>query len=425
MLTTSFIASHLRSRSILENLLSRVRSKADTIGVVKLVLELHPLQTQRMEKALEHVHHEQHTHGDACKDSKTNVGRKPVYVERGKHGLLPKDSGELGVSKRQGPKTEVGSRVGNHTENKLYRLNSLVDNDFTKAVVIIVVVFAAMSLFVLIMVYDRLVCLLPGQEEGLCKKKNGNRTKGDKEQNVLDVGLSFIQRLVDIAGLKSNVDESRNEVGRLATVAGATVVEGALGGSVIVSSTRKTPRSTSTISRLVANNPLAIIVGASPSTATWVDARSRKHAGVPVDDPLHEDQHDHVHEERRGKCEHGKKLKQKVKSFAKVDGVATLEASSAKHLNDTNNDTELHLERIKEKQFIGRDMPDWVQTERVDVVAVPLGLVSHVSLFDLSSILTFKDIAGPEQVETKRKAIVVDETSINGKAVTSEEREDG
>jgi hypothetical protein len=102
--------------------------------------------------------------------------------------------------------------------------------------------------------------------------------------------LSTVQRLVDSTGLEGNVYEASNEIGRLATVARSTKVKRALGGGVIITSARISPRSTGTVSRLIANNPLAIIVRATPSIPDGIKTGSGKHAGVPVDNPLHEDQ---------------------------------------------------------------------------------------------------------------------------------------
>ena len=47
---------------------------------------------------------------------------------------------KLRVSKRQGPETEVGGSVGNHTKNELNGLNSLVDEDLSKSVLFFSVV---------------------------------------------------------------------------------------------------------------------------------------------------------------------------------------------------------------------------------------------------------------------------------------------
>ena len=46
------------------------RHKSIPVGFVKLVLELHPVQAQRVEEALEHVHAEQDASGHGGEDGK-------------------------------------------------------------------------------------------------------------------------------------------------------------------------------------------------------------------------------------------------------------------------------------------------------------------------------------------------------------------
>ena len=63
--TPSF--STLWRRRIHQKLLERVGSKANSIRKEELVLELHPMQTQRVQETLQHIHHEHHTNGRASK----------------------------------------------------------------------------------------------------------------------------------------------------------------------------------------------------------------------------------------------------------------------------------------------------------------------------------------------------------------------
>ena len=200
------------------------------------------MKTESVKKALKDIHHEQHTKRDTGKDTKANVGRNKVNVQRRKHGLLPKYSGKLRVGKRKSPETKVRGSVGNHTKNKLNRFNRLVNDNLAKSVLFSMVVIAAVMLLVVIVVLNGNM-RLPREKVRLGKEKNGNRRKGDNEKNVLNISLSVVEGLFDIARLQSNIDEGRNEVGRLATVAAAAIVERALGSSVIISGTRVTPRS--------------------------------------------------------------------------------------------------------------------------------------------------------------------------------------
>ncbi len=93
--------------SFLDDLLERVRSKTNTIGLEKFVLEFDPVQTESVEETFKDIHHEQDTESDTSEDSETNVSSEPVNVQSGKHSLLPENGGKFGVGKRQGPKTEV------------------------------------------------------------------------------------------------------------------------------------------------------------------------------------------------------------------------------------------------------------------------------------------------------------------------------
>jgi hypothetical protein len=191
------------------DLLEGVRREADTISVEKLVLELDPVKTKGVKEALEHIHHEQDTKGDTGKHTETKVGSEPVDVEGGKHSLLPENSGELGVSKGQSPETEVGSSVGNHTKNELNGLNSLVDENFSKSVLIVFVIVESGVLFIfsLDVVVNWLVTLaLAGQQVRLGKKEDWNGTKRNEKENVLDSGLPSVDWLVDVTWLKGNVD---------------------------------------------------------------------------------------------------------------------------------------------------------------------------------------------------------------------------
>lgn len=140
------------------------------------------------------------------------------------------------MGKRKSPETKVRGSVGNHTENKFNSLDSLMNDNLAKAVLFVLTVVATVVLFVVVnVVFNRLMSL-SGEKVWLGKQKDGNRTKGNKEKDILNVGLAVVKRLVDVAGLESNVNKGSNEVGRLATVTTSAVVEGTLCGSIIVSS---------------------------------------------------------------------------------------------------------------------------------------------------------------------------------------------
>ena len=154
---------------ILDDLLEGVRGEANTISLEEFVLELNPVQTESMQETFQDIHHQQDTKGDSSKHSKSNVGGKPVHVQSGKHGLLPKHSGKLRVSKGKGPKTEVRGSVGDHTKNKLNGLNGLVDDNLTKSM-FIVMVFTMYGLFFSVVLNGCM--LLLAEQVGLGQEQN-------------------------------------------------------------------------------------------------------------------------------------------------------------------------------------------------------------------------------------------------------------
>ena len=60
----SLSSTNLLEKTLLENFLERKGCKAVPVCLEEFVLELDPVQTQRVEKAFEHVHGQQHAEGD-------------------------------------------------------------------------------------------------------------------------------------------------------------------------------------------------------------------------------------------------------------------------------------------------------------------------------------------------------------------------
>mmetsp|Transcript_27436 Transcript_27436/g.38603 ORF Transcript_27436/g.38603 Transcript_27436/m.38603 type:complete len:293 (-) Transcript_27436:1457-2335(-) len=260
-----------------------------------------------------------------------------------------------------------------------------------------------------------LVFMLLGQQVWLGQKKNGDRCKCNEQQNVLNTSLSVVHGFIDITRLKSNVDQGGNKIGWLTTITRSTIIERTLGCSIIGASAVISPRSTGTIAVSVALDPFSSIVGRSPATAGGVNTSSGKHARVPVDGPLHKDEDNHVNKERRGEGNHRQKLKEEIKFLSEVDGVQTLEACTSKHLDNTKDNGKLHLEGIEKEQLVGRDVPHWIKTERVDRFGRTIlsSGFSNSTIFDFTSILSIKGPTGTKQVKTKRETVVVNKTSID------------
>mmetsp|Transcript_15497 Transcript_15497/g.35700 ORF Transcript_15497/g.35700 Transcript_15497/m.35700 type:complete len:238 (-) Transcript_15497:1628-2341(-) len=229
----------------------------------------------------------------------------------------------------------------------------------------------------------------------LGQQQDRDRSESEKEEEVLYFGLTSIQRLVNISRCKSNVDQRSNEIGRLATVSRPTVVKRALVGSGIVVRTAVTPWSAVSISRLIAQCPVIL-----PIIAVRVEASSGKHTFVPVDTPLHEDQDNHVDKQGSSENNHRKDFEIQVEFLPKIDGVDTLQDRTEKHLDDTENHTQLHLERVEEKKFVRRDVPHGIQTEWVNgfVRTVFSGLIGDVSFFHLHAFLTIEFPTTTEEV---------------------------
>jgi len=374
-----------------------------------------------VKEALKDIHHEQNTERNAGEDAVANEGSEPVDVEGGNHGLLPEDGGELGVSKRKGPKTKVGGSIGNHTQDELDSLDGLVDKDLTKAVIVVFIGLAVLLVIVSMVMNSALMLL--GKEVGLGEEQDRDGGEGDEQKDVLDTGLAVVHGLVDIAGLKGNVDERSDKVGRLATVARSAKVERAhvcrsrLVGTVV------SPGGAESVALSGALDPDAaltvdafLVVFAAPAIAVGLEAGGGKHAGVPVDDPLHEDEDDHVNEEGGGEGNHGKKLEEEVEFLLEVDGVDALEAGTGKHLNNTKDDTELHLEGVEEEELIGGYVPHGIETEGVNGLGGTKlgGLNGDSALLDLSVVLTIEDPSRSEEVEAEGEHIVVNKTSVDG-----------
>ncbi len=390
--------------SISNDLLEGVRSETDTVGLVEFGLELDPVQTKGVKETFQDIHSQQHSKGDSSKKSETNVGGQPVDFKSSKHALLPENGSKFGVSKRQGPKTEVRGRVGNHTENELNSFNGLVDKNLTKAMFFVVFIVILDNVFVVGILHLMLQDVRLGQQE------NRDRSERKNEEVRLDFGLAGIHRIIDISWCKSNVDEGRNQVRRLATITGTTKVKRTEVGSSSAVETVNTGGSTVTISLHVAHRPVLL-----PVATLGVEAGSGKHAFIPVNAPFHEDQDDHVNEQGRSEDNHGNNLEIQVELLSKVDGVHTLQDSTAEHLEDTKDNTQLHLKRVEEKKFVGSDMPHRIQTKWVNrfVGTIFSSLVGNISFFDLHGVLTIEFPTTSEEIETKREAIVVDHTGIN------------
>ena len=112
----------------------------------ELVLELDPVQTQGVQRALEQVHTHQH------KDRRTHEHEEAE--EQSQHGatleawnetVVEEHFRQLRVGKRQSPKTQVGGSVRNGTKHELDRLNQLVNHHLAELMAVVLLRTSALN----------------------------------------------------------------------------------------------------------------------------------------------------------------------------------------------------------------------------------------------------------------------------------------
>merc|ERR1719174_2745081 len=106
------------------------------VALEELALELHPVEAEGVQEALEHVHPEQDTDGDRPPDGEGAVDGDSVHGvarhHRRSEGLLEEDQGELLMRQGQSPDTEVARGVGHGPQHVLDGLDDLVDEDLAE-----------------------------------------------------------------------------------------------------------------------------------------------------------------------------------------------------------------------------------------------------------------------------------------------------
>lgn len=114
------------------------------VTLVELVLEFHPVQSQSVEEALKSVHQHQHAEGDGPEHWPTNHTQDEgangrILGECTRENQVLEDLGQLGVGKRQCPKSQVRGSVGDSSKHELNGLNHLVDEHFAEGVAVIMI----------------------------------------------------------------------------------------------------------------------------------------------------------------------------------------------------------------------------------------------------------------------------------------------
>ena len=344
-------------------MLERESFEGITGGSKELVLELDPVKTQGVQEALQEVHGQQDTSCDGGKDGVSSEEHNSLEadghldVEHVDHDQIPEGLGQLHVSKRQGPQAEVRGSVGNAAQDILDRLNDLVDEEVSAGVHFVVAVFVIIVVVVVRVGVSALrqLCkfalVLAVLDQRLRDQHPRHAHKGHEQNDELDVRLQVgvVVSLVQSLGLVHNTRCERNVHERS-------------------------------------------------------DERRVVGTGVRGRAPLVENHEDHVAEEGDDKDELGNELVEECVPVLEENLVGALEANTENHVQHTERDRNLHLERIAEQNLIRRNLPDWIQTERI-----------HADLLDRLCALVVDPLRRGEVGDTEGKRIVVDETIVHGK----------
>mmetsp|Transcript_18522 Transcript_18522/g.45890 ORF Transcript_18522/g.45890 Transcript_18522/m.45890 type:complete len:344 (-) Transcript_18522:886-1917(-) len=98
-----------------------------------------------------------------------------------------------------------------------------------------------------------------------------------------------------------------------------------------------------------------------------------------------------------------------------MNSIQTLYTCSQKHLANTKDDTHFHLERVEKQELVRRYVPNRIQAKRIDgLVGTIFGDRSCLRPFVHGSVfLVFENPTAPKEVQTQRKTIVVNQTSVD------------
>ncbi|GIX61476.1 YjiH family protein [Babesia caballi] len=335
------------------------------VRLVELVLELHPLQTKRVQVALQRVHAQHHEEGDdgeedgAYEERNHSADDATVTRQSPEHSLLEEDRRKLLVRQGQRPETKVGRSVTDDPEAELDGLNQLVDENVHHVVLaglavvlsdaavavnrhgelpaplrvaagpleqggrravtvaaneaggglsrVLDVLWAAVDQLVLptarIAPDGDLALLRTVEQDGLRYQHHGNGYEHDDEQNALHTLLTRVHDLVRLQVLhETHVDDGGDD--------------GRLGEAV-------------------------------------VDRRQ----------PLVQNEKGHVAHEGTEERQLRDELEEEVKRLAEVERVEPLEAHAHEHLQEADDDGKLHLERVQHGLLVDGVDPGGVQPE--------------------------------------------------------------
>lgn len=186
----------------------RKRIERMTITFEKLVHEFDPVETKGMQESGQGLQHHEHTDRGADEDGPDAEGDEEGHAKVHAEAELnqaerPEDSGELGVSEGQGPKTQVRRRVGDSTKDELDGLNDLVDEHLDELKVLAMASAVGSSgsvgggFFIFLVQYSVGVVVLMSEDERLDEEHGGDGNKGDEDEDDLhdDLALVELERL--------------------------------------------------------------------------------------------------------------------------------------------------------------------------------------------------------------------------------------
>lgn len=108
----------------------------DSIAVVELVLELHPVKSEGVEEGRQPLHDQQDGHSEHRKEAKHRDQKR--HPDSGgdpqtqTHHHAPQHLRQLSVSQAEGPETQVRRCVGNATQAELDGVDGLVQQHVGK-----------------------------------------------------------------------------------------------------------------------------------------------------------------------------------------------------------------------------------------------------------------------------------------------------
>merc|ERR1719206_1587841 len=137
--------------------------------------------------------------------------------------------------------------------------------------------------------------------------------------------------------------------------------------------------------------------------------------------PFVEHQEGHVAKQADEEDDLGHELAEDVDRLPKVFVVPQGEYDTKHHVDNSDDDGELHLERVQEVDLVDRDLPDGVNPEGVRrphvvgfIRGVSLRWLEHHVLVVYDGGFLLSDLPGrPEQIHGFREDIIVDEPSID------------